>query len=153
MCVRETYSKILGHLLFQVMRMASSSRVADGGACVVLTSSTGSTNPPGAAPDAVKNETDFLSDPDVQKANKRYSPAAKTLMEAAAFEFVGRDRHNRPLDDQPKASNVRLCIMNPSLILGPQLQPGPVSQALFLCAPFLPKKEKCPPFLEFTSTP
>jgi len=94
--------------------------------CVVLTSSTGATNPPGAPPDAVKNETDFLSDPDAQKANGRYSPAAKTLMEAAAFDFVGRDRHNNVVTPG-KNGNVRLCILNPSLIIGPQLQPGQVT--------------------------
>ena len=46
---------------------AASKNTAVGQTCVVLTSSTGSTNPPGAPSDAIKNETDFLSDPEVQR--------------------------------------------------------------------------------------
>ena len=107
---------------------AASKNAAVAQTCVVLTSSTGSTNPPGAPSDAIKNETDFLSDPEVQRSNKRFSPAAKTLMEIAAFDFVGRDRQNRVVQpDKNRSDRIRLCIMNPSLILGPQLQPGPVS--------------------------
>ena len=46
---------------------AASKNTAVAQTCVVLTSSTGSTNPPGAPSDAIKNETDFLSDPEVQR--------------------------------------------------------------------------------------
>ena len=46
---------------------AASKNAAVAQTCVVLTSSTGSTNPPGAPSDAIKNETDFLSDPEVQR--------------------------------------------------------------------------------------
>ena len=93
---------------------------------VVLCSSTGSTNPPGAVADALKNELDFWSDPDFQKSKGKFSPAAKTLMEIEALKFVGRNQKNEVVDEAAaaKAANVRLCIMNPSLILGPQLQPG-----------------------------
>ena len=49
-------------------------------------------------------------------------------MEIAALDFVGRDRQNRVVQpDKNPSDRIRLCIMNPSLILGPQLQPGPVS--------------------------
>ena len=97
--------------------------------CVVLTSSTGSTNPPGAAADALKNEAEFWSDPEDQKSRGKFSPAAKTLMEINAFKFVGRNQKNEVVDRSAaeKAKNVRLCIMNPSWILGPQLQPGGIS--------------------------
>lgn len=37
--------------------------------CVVLTSSTGSTNPQGAPADALNNEIDFWSDPELQQAH------------------------------------------------------------------------------------
>ena len=46
---------------------AASKNAAVAQTCVVLTSSTGSTNPPGAPSDAIKNEIDFLSDPEVQR--------------------------------------------------------------------------------------
>jgi len=91
---------------------------------VVLTSSTGSTNPLGADPGALKNEIDFWSDPDVQKSAGKYSPAAKTLMEIKALEFVGRDKHNQIVDQSIASSAPRLAIINPSLILGERLQPG-----------------------------
>ena len=59
---------------------------------VVLTSSTGSTNPPDAAGDAIKNELEFWSDPEFQKSKGKFSPAAKTLMEIEALKFVGRNQ-------------------------------------------------------------
>lgn len=91
---------------------------------VVLTSSTGSTNLPEAAPGSVKNETDHWSDPAKQQAAGKYSPAAKTLMEIKALEFVGRNRQNQIVDQEAAASAPRLCIINPSLILGARLEPG-----------------------------
>jgi len=60
--------------------------------CVVLTSSGGSTNAPGASPDAIKNEIDSWSDPDLQKQNNRFSPCAKTMMEISALKQVGRNQ-------------------------------------------------------------
>ena len=94
--------------------------------CVVLTSSTGSTNPPGAAADAIKNELDFWSDADQQKAVGKWSPAAKTLMELAALRYVGRNARNEIVHEEEAKDKPRLCILNPSLILGPQLRPGPL---------------------------
>lgn len=97
---------------------------------VVLTSSGGSTNPPGLNNETPKQEHVHWSDPDDQVARQRYSPAAKTLMELRALEAVGRDQSNA-IVDEAKANNQgcspRLCILNPNLILGPQLQPGAVS--------------------------
>lgn len=95
--------------------------------CVVLTSSTGSTNPPDAAPDALKDEITFWSDPQLQIEKGKFSPAAKTLMEQRCLEFVGRSPANEIVDADKAKDSPRLCIMNPSLILGPQLQPGPIS--------------------------
>jgi nucleoside-diphosphate-sugar epimerase len=67
---------------------------------VVVTSSTGSTNPPDALPGSTKNELDFWSDPEIQKQKRKFSPAAKTLMELAAFEFVGRNKRNEIIDEK-----------------------------------------------------
>ena len=95
---------------------------------VVLTSSGGSTNPTLALPDGTpKNELLHWSDPDIQQKNLKFSPAAKTLMELKALEEVGRDKSNKIIDQEKSSTNPRLVIMNPNLILGPQLQPGAVS--------------------------
>jgi len=91
---------------------------------VVLTSSTGSTNLPEAAAGALKNEAEFWSDPAKQKSAGKFSPAAKTLMEIKALEFVGRNKHNQVVDEETASSSPRLCIINPSLILGARLDPG-----------------------------
>ncbi len=59
---------------------------------VILTSSTGSTNPPPEIAKALplaKSELTHWSDPEFQIANKRFSPAAKTNMELKALGFVG----------------------------------------------------------------
>lgn len=93
---------------------------------VVLTSSGGSTNPPGHSNAVPKNELEHWSDPEFQKANGRWSPAAKTLMELACLKAVGRNARNEVVE-APEGFVPRLCIMNPNLILGPQLQPGPPS--------------------------
>ena len=52
----------------------------------------------------LKNEIDSWSDPDVQKERGKFSPAAKTLMELAALDFVGRNKRNEIIDKE-KASN------------------------------------------------
>jgi len=67
------------------------------------------------------------SDPEFQKANGRFSPAAKTLMEINALKEVGRNQQNEVVDAAAAEGAPRLCIMNPNLIMGPQLQPGPIS--------------------------
>jgi len=95
--------------------------------CVVLTSSGGSTNPPGLDPATPKSEILHWSDPEVQQGAGKYSPAAKTLMETAALQDVGRDQSNNVIDEEKAAGAPRLVILNPNLILGPQLQPGCIS--------------------------
>ena len=94
---------------------------------VVLTSSGGSTNPPGHRNETPKNEAEHWSDPKAQIAKGKYSPAAKTLMELRSLNAVGRDRTNAIVDAELATSSPRLCIMNPNLILGPQLQSGAIS--------------------------
>lgn len=94
---------------------------------VVLGSSGGSTNPPGHKDEDPKDEINHWSDPEQQIKNERYSPAAKTKMEICSLEEVGRNQRNEIVDDVRAASSPRLCIMNPNLILGRQLDPGPVS--------------------------
>jgi len=94
---------------------------------VVLTSSGGSTNPPGLENSTPKSEVLHFSDPDEQIRRGRYSPAAKTLMEIKAFEAVGRNHKNEitNTDLAEKESTPRLVVINPNLILGPQLDPSP----------------------------
>ena len=93
----------------------------DGGVGVaVFTSSTGSTNPPGPEP-RPKREEEHWSDPMQQIAAGKYSPAAKTLMEAVAL---------RAMEESEGA--LRVCILNPSLILGPAFQPELPSSLRFL---------------------
>ena len=94
---------------------------------VVITSSTGSSNPPGADSAVLKNEAESWSDPVAQEAAGKFSPAAKTRMELSALEFVGRDRTGRVVDPARAAAAPRLSIICPSLILGPRLQPGPLA--------------------------
>jgi len=94
---------------------------------VVLSSSGGSTNKPGHPNELPKNEIANWSDPEVQKANGRWSPAAKTLMEINALQEVGRNQANEVVDAAAAEGAPRLCIMNPNLILGPQLAPGAIS--------------------------
>ena len=76
---------------------------------MVVTSSTGSTNPPDAQSDALKNELDFWSDAELQKKNGRFSPAAKTLMEESALEFVGRNKRNEIIDNEQASKTPRYC--------------------------------------------
>lgn len=52
----------------------------------------------------IKDEINSWSNPDVQKERGKFSPAAKTLMELAALEFVGRNKRNEIIDKE-KASN------------------------------------------------
>lgn len=85
---------------------------------VVFTSSTGSCNPPGEEP-PVKNELEHWSDPAQQISKEKYSPAAKTLMERLALGLGEK-------------LGIRVCIMNPSLILGPAFQPETPSSLAFL---------------------
>mmetsp|Transcript_28888 Transcript_28888/g.42627 ORF Transcript_28888/g.42627 Transcript_28888/m.42627 type:complete len:235 (+) Transcript_28888:299-1003(+) len=94
---------------------------------VVLTSSGGSTNAPGLTNETPKKEHTHWSDSEAQIAAGKFSPAAKTLMDLRSLEAVGRDRANNVVDKTLADSSPRLCIINPNLILGPQLQPGPIS--------------------------
>lgn len=87
---------------------------------VVLTSSTGSTNPPGPEPNP-KVETDHWSDPMQQLSVGKFSPAAKTLMEALALRLM-----------EESEGALRVCIMNPSLVAGPVYQPELVMGMKFL---------------------
>ncbi len=87
-----------------ILRSAAQAGVRD----VLICSSTSSTNP--NPPVAFKNEVDHWSDPQVQYAQKKYTSAAKTVMEHAAMEFA--DTHN-----------MRLSIFLPTLMLGPAVIP------------------------------
>jgi len=83
-------------------------------------------NPPGLDPATPKNEVIHWSDPEAQQNAGKFSPAAKTLMETKALAAVGRDQSNIVVDEEKAKGAPRLVILNPNLILGPQLQPGPI---------------------------
>jgi len=63
----------------------------------------------------VKNEVDHWSDEYEQYRAKKYTSAAKTVMEKAAFRFAGEN-------------HVRMCVLMPSMILGPRIIPSHVTQ-------------------------
>lgn len=74
---------------------------------VVLCSSTSSTNPPYAVD--IKKETD-LSDAEHQMAQGKFTAAEKIVMETAALDFC-------------VAHNMRLCVMLPTMMMGPVILP------------------------------
>ncbi len=75
---------------------------------IVICSSTSSTNP--NPPVAIKNEVDHWSDEKVQCQAKKYTSAAKTVMEKAAIKFA-------------EENGVRLCIIMPTGLYGPAILP------------------------------
>ncbi|MEM7098610.1 MAG: NAD-dependent epimerase/dehydratase family protein [Pseudomonadota bacterium] len=87
-----------------IMQSAANAGVND----VLICSSTSSTNP--KVPVEHKNEVDHWSDRAHQYEQKKYTSAAKTVMEAAAIKFAD-------------ANNLRLCIFLPTLMLGPAVLP------------------------------
>ena len=95
--------------------------------CVIIASSTGSTNKPDADPAEPKSEITAWSDKEKQIANGRFSPAAKTIMETAALNLCGIGTDNSIIDQAVYDASPRLCIVNFSLILGSQLRPGEIS--------------------------
>ena len=66
---------------------------------VVMTSTNGKSNLPGAAAGALKNEIEFWSDPAKQNSASQFSPAGETLMEIKALEFFGRNSQNQAVFD------------------------------------------------------
>ena len=48
-------------------------------------------------------------------------------MELNSLSEYGRNSKNEVVDNKKAEGSPRLCIMNPNLILGPQLHPGPIS--------------------------
>lgn len=100
---------------------------AEGIGRAVFTSSTGSTNPPEGEP-ARKNELEHWSDPEQQESVGKWSPAAKTRMEKRALELADDD--------------LRVAIMNPSMILGPSSSPEPPGGLKFLRAILLGERMK-----------
>jgi nucleoside-diphosphate-sugar epimerase len=107
-------------LMVGAARATLSAARAEGVGAAVLTSSTGSTNPPGPEP-RPKREGEHVSDPMQQLAAGKYSPAAKTLMEAVALRVA-----------EESEGALRVAIMNPSLILGPAYQPELPASLAFL---------------------
>lgn len=87
-----------------ILRSAAAAGITN----ALICSSTSSTNP--QVPVAKKNEIDHWSDRAFQYEQKKYTSAAKTVMEAAAMEFA-------------EAQNMRLSIFLPTLMLGPGVLP------------------------------
>ncbi|MEM7020719.1 MAG: NAD-dependent epimerase/dehydratase family protein [Pseudomonadota bacterium] len=87
-----------------ILRSAAAAKVKN----VLICSSTSSTNP--IPPVAKKNEVDHWSDQKQQYAAKKYTSAAKTVMEPAAMKFA--EEHG-----------MRLSIFLPTLMLGPAVLP------------------------------
>lgn len=75
---------------------------------ILLCSSTSSTNPP--EPVAVKTEANAVSDPEQQISQGKFTAAEKIVMERAAEGFC-------------KAHGQRLCILIPTMMLGPVILP------------------------------
>ena len=75
---------------------------------ILICSSTSSTNP--IPPVPVKNELDHWSDEKEQCNSKKYTSAAKTYMERAAFKFCNEN-------------NLRLSIFLPTGLYGPAILP------------------------------
>lgn len=88
-----------------ILRSAASAGVRN----VVICSSTSSTNP--VPPVANKNEADHWSDEHQQYREKKYTSAAKTVMEKAAIRFAAEN-------------DIRLSILLPTLMLGPVVIPA-----------------------------
>lgn len=84
------------------------SAVRQGVKTIVICSSTSSTNP--IPPVPVKNEVDHWSDEKEQCRAKKYTSAAKTVMEKAAIKFA-------------EENDVRLCIIMPTGLYGPAILP------------------------------
>ncbi|MCP4308927.1 MAG: NAD-dependent epimerase/dehydratase family protein, partial [bacterium] len=75
---------------------------------IVICSSTSSTNP--IPPVPIKNEVDHWSDEAEQCQAKKYTSAAKTVMEKAAIKFA-------------EENDIRLCILLPTGMYGPVVLP------------------------------
>ncbi len=101
-------------LMAAVAENVSDAAIEMGVRRAVFTSSTGSTNPPEGEPD-IKNEVDHWSDPDLQ-------------LKAGKFAAVGKTRLDRTVLAKMAASDgaFRVCIINPSMIVGPAYQREPV---------------------------
>ena len=84
------------------------SAVANGVKKIVICSSTSSTNPIPSV--SIKNEVDHWSDPNEQCRAKKYTSAAKTVMEKAAFKFA-------------REAGVRLSVSMPTGMFGPVIIP------------------------------
>lgn len=76
---------------------------------IVICSSTSSTNP--VPPVPIKNEVDHWSDPDLQCADKKFTSAAKAVMERRAMALAAEH-------------GVRLRILLPTGMLGPMVLPA-----------------------------
>ena len=102
-------------LMVAVAENVSDAAMAAGIGRAVFTSSTGSTNPPAGEPD-LKNEIEHWSDPELQFATGK-------------FAAVGKTRLDRIVLGKMAASGgaFRVCVINPSMIVGPAYQPEPVT--------------------------
>ena len=101
-------------LMIAVGENCCDAAIEEGIGRIVITSSTGSTNPPEGEPE-LKNEIDHWSDPDLQLKQGKFAAVGKTRLDRIA---LGRMEES--------GGALRVCLINPSMIVGPAYQPEPV---------------------------
>jgi nucleoside-diphosphate-sugar epimerase len=101
-------------LMEAVAENTSDAAIERGIDVAVFTSSTGSTNPPDGEP-SLKNEIDHWSDPDIQLQQKKYAAVGKTLLDLIVLKKM-----------EHSGGKFRVCVINPSMIVGPAFQIDPV---------------------------
>jgi nucleoside-diphosphate-sugar epimerase len=122
----EQSQSTIDFMVSNALAVIEAAKAIDSVNVVVLTSSGGSTNPLDLNDSTPKSELLHFSNPNEQINRGRYSPAAKTLMEIKSFEAIGRNHKNEIINNEIalNKSTPRLIIINPNLILGPQLDPS-----------------------------
>ncbi len=101
-------------LMLAVAENGSDAAIESGISRAVFTSSTGSTNPPDGEP-ALKNEVDHWSDPDLQLEQGKFAAVGKTRLDQIVLDKMAQS-----------GGTFRVCVINPSIIVGPAYQDEPV---------------------------
>ncbi len=101
-------------LMLAVAENVSDAAIESGIGRAVFTSSTGSTNPPDGEPE-LKNEVDHWSDPDKQLREGKFAAVGKTRLDRIVLGKMAQS-----------GGAFRVCVINPSMIVGPAYQDEPV---------------------------
>ncbi len=105
-------------LMVAVGKNTSEVAIESGIERAVYTSSTGSTNPPEGEP-KLKNEEIHWSDPVQQFDAEKFAAVGKTRMDRIVLEKM-----------QITEGDFRVCVINPSMIVGPAYQVEPVTSLI-----------------------